>query len=258
MVGSLAGGGPGGQDTGLQAAPSPRRGSLRHGRRAGDGGRKCWPSSSRRTRASGHRSVGCGRTAVSRRVLRDGGYLRSGLQRLRPVPAGGARVFEGPGPLDHKHRHDPRRRDHGSRRALRPPPRPARRAPRRRLRARAPRGDGTGQPRGGPGPCLAALSAAAYGLPCRAAWSAFAAGSLAVAALNAALLPRGPANTGETKTPGWPGLGWFWCAASAPLFGVALSFGVVNAVYWSFAVDLVSSAGGLSPNAGPLLCTGLE
>src|SRR4028119_1553476 len=39
MVGSLAGGGPGGQDTGLQAAPSPRRGSLRHGRRAGDGGR---------------------------------------------------------------------------------------------------------------------------------------------------------------------------------------------------------------------------
>ena len=54
---------------------------------------------------------------------------------------------------------------------------------------------------------LAALSAAAYGLPWRAAWSAFAAGSLAVAALNAALLPRGPANTEKTKTPGWPGLG---------------------------------------------------
>jgi MFS family permease len=48
---------------------------------------------------------------------------------------------------------------------------------------------------------LAALGAAAYGLPWRAAWFAFAAGSLAVAALNAALLPRGPANTGETKTP---------------------------------------------------------
>jgi predicted MFS family arabinose efflux permease len=104
---------------------------------------------------------------------------------------------------------------------------------------------------------LAALSAAAYGLPWRAAWTAFAAGSLAVAALNAALLPRGPANTGKTKTPGWPGLGWFWCAASAPLFGVALSFGVVNAVYWSFAVDLVSSAAGSGPDTGPLLYVAL-
>ncbi len=42
---------------------------------------------------------------------------------------------------------------------------------------------------------LVALSAAAYGLPWRAAWTAFAAGSLAVAALNATLLPRGPAQT---------------------------------------------------------------
>ena len=99
--------------------------------------------------------------------------------------------------------------------------------------------------------------AAAYGLPWRAAWSAFAAGSLAVAALNAALLPRGPANTEKTKTPGWPGLGWFWCAASAPLFGVALSFGVVNAVYWSFAVDLVSGATGSGPVTGPLLYVAL-
>ena len=104
---------------------------------------------------------------------------------------------------------------------------------------------------------LAALCAAAYGLPWRAAWFAFAAGSLAVAALNAALLPRGPANTAEKKTPGWPGLGWFWCAASAPLFGVALSFGVVNAVYWSFAVDLVSGAAGSAPATGPLLYVAL-
>ena len=104
---------------------------------------------------------------------------------------------------------------------------------------------------------LAALGAAAYGLPWRAAWFASAAGSLAVAALNAALLPRGPANTGETKTPGWPGLGWFWCAASAPLLGVAPSFGVVNAVYWSFAVDLVFDlvfdVVGSTPATGPLL-----
>jgi predicted MFS family arabinose efflux permease len=104
---------------------------------------------------------------------------------------------------------------------------------------------------------LAALSAAAYGLPWRAAWFAFAAGSLTVAALNAALLPRGPANTAAKKTPGWPGLGWFWCAASAPLFAVALSFGVVNAVYWSFAVDLVSGADGSTPATGPLLYVAL-
>ncbi|MDQ3377042.1 MAG: MFS transporter [Actinomycetota bacterium] len=104
---------------------------------------------------------------------------------------------------------------------------------------------------------LAALSAAAYGLPWRAAWFAFAAGSLAVAALNVALLPRGPAGAGGAKTVGWPGLGWFWCAASAPLFGVALSFGVVNAVYWSFAVDLVSGAAGSAPATGPLLYVAL-
>jgi predicted MFS family arabinose efflux permease len=104
---------------------------------------------------------------------------------------------------------------------------------------------------------LAALSAAAYGLPWRAAWLAFAAGSLAAAALNAALLPRAPANTGEAKTVGWPGLEWFWCAASAPLFGVALSFGVVNAVYWSFAVDLVSGVAGSTQATGPLFYVAL-
>lgn len=104
---------------------------------------------------------------------------------------------------------------------------------------------------------LVALSAAAYGLPWRSAWIAFAAGSLAVAALNAALLPRGPANAAETQTAAWPGLGWLWCAASAPLFGVALSFGVINAVYWSFAVDLVSGAAGSGPATGPLLYVAL-
>jgi len=98
---------------------------------------------------------------------------------------------------------------------------------------------------------LAALAATLYGLPWRGAWFAFAAGSLLVAALNAALLPRTSADGGESA--GWPGLGWFWCAASAPLFGVALLFGVVNAVYWSFAADLVSGASGSAPIAGPLL-----
>ncbi len=34
---------------------------------------------------------------------------------------------------------------------------------------------------------------------------------------------------------------------------MALSFGVINAVYWSFAVDLVSGAAGSGPATGPLL-----
>jgi len=38
---------------------------------------------------------------------------------------------------------------------------------------------------------------------------------------------------------------------------VALSFGVVNAVYWSFAVDLVSGAAGSGPGTGPLLYVAL-
>jgi predicted MFS family arabinose efflux permease len=104
---------------------------------------------------------------------------------------------------------------------------------------------------------VAALAATTYGLPWRAAWFAFAAVSLAAAALNAALLSLRPAVAGEAKTVGWPDLGWFWCPASAPLFGVALSFGVTNAVYWSFAADLVSGAAGSSPATGPLLYVGL-
>jgi len=104
---------------------------------------------------------------------------------------------------------------------------------------------------------LAALAATTYGLPWRAAWFAFAAVSLAAAALNAALLYPGTAEARETKAAGWPDLGWFWCAASAPLFGVALSFGVTNAVYWSFAADLVSGAAGSPPATGPLLYVGL-
>ena len=100
---------------------------------------------------------------------------------------------------------------------------------------------------------LAALAATVYGLPWRAAWAGFAAGALAAAALNAALLPRGAGVSDKGRTSGPPGWRWFWCRASAPLFAVAFSFGVVNAVYWSFAVDVVSRAAGPSPITGPLL-----
>jgi predicted MFS family arabinose efflux permease len=105
---------------------------------------------------------------------------------------------------------------------------------------------------------VAALATIAPGMPWRTGWLAFAACAVAVAALNARLLPHrgrhgGSHNAEEAVAGGWRGLGWFWCAASAPLFAVALSFGVVNGVYWSFAVDLISGAGTAFPTAGPLL-----
>ena len=99
---------------------------------------------------------------------------------------------------------------------------------------------------------LVALAAASWGMPWRTGWIFFAVCSLVVAALNARLLPGAP--HGSERTAGWPGVGWFLRPASTPLFAVALSFGAVNAVYWSFAVDLlVSGAGGYSSGTGPAL-----
>ena len=99
---------------------------------------------------------------------------------------------------------------------------------------------------------LVALAAVSWGTPWRTGWIVFAACSLAVAALNARLLPGAPRGSGETG--GWLGVRWSLPSASAPLFAVALSFGAVNAVYWSFAVDLlVSGAGGYPSETGPVL-----
>ena len=92
-----------------------------------------------------------------------------------------------------------------------------------------------------------------WGTSWRAPWLAFAACAVVAALLNTRLLPRGPYGAGGAVAGGWPGVGWFWSRASAPLFAVALSFGAVNAVYWSFAVDRISDAGGSSPATGPVL-----
>ena len=104
---------------------------------------------------------------------------------------------------------------------------------------------------------LVALAAVAGGLPWRAAWLVFVAGAILSAGLNALLLPRMPdgATTRERDVaPGRrPSVGWLSRAGSAPLFVVATSFGAVNAFYWSFNADLVSSAGAPLPNAGPTL-----
>ena len=78
---------------------------------------------------------------------------------------------------------------------------------------------------------LTALAAGTWGLHWRAAWLGFALAAFAAAAYNAWLLPGGPHGSGgrgEVRLLGW---GWFARDGSAPLFVVALSFGVVNAVY---------------------------
>ena len=99
-----------------------------------------------------------------------------------------------------------------------------------------------------------ALATLLLGTSWRAPWLVFAACAVVAAGLNARLLPRGgPHGAGGAVAGGWPGVGWFWSTASAPLFAVALSFGGVNAVYWSFAADRISGAIGSSPATGPLL-----
>jgi predicted MFS family arabinose efflux permease len=96
-----------------------------------------------------------------------------------------------------------------------------------------------------------ALAAVVGELPWRAVWLAFVAGAVLSAALNALLLMGTSSAGGETARR--PGVGWILRAGSIPLFVVAFSFGVVNAFYWSFNADIVSSAGLSLSNAGPVL-----
>lgn len=102
---------------------------------------------------------------------------------------------------------------------------------------------------------LVALAVFAWDLPWRAAWLVFAAGAGAATAVNAWALAGSRPTSGMDSgvvSGRRAGLGWLWREGAAPLFAGALSFGVVNAFYWSFAVDLVFRSGG-SPLAGPLL-----
>ena len=112
----------------------------------------------------------------------------------------------------------------------------------------------------------AGLAALAAGASWRGAWFAFAAFAVAAAVPNALILTggsRGPARgsadgPGEADAdearPSRSGPGRFLRAETVPLYTVALSFGVVSAFYFSFAVDLVARSGGLSrAAAGPVL-----
>jgi predicted MFS family arabinose efflux permease len=92
----------------------------------------------------------------------------------------------------------------------------------------------------------------------RGVWIGFAVVALAVTAWNALLLPKGPhGNGGDEEDDAQPELRWRWFVgpSSMRLFAVAISFGFTGTVYWTYAVDLISEAGGFSPSAGPLLWT---
>jgi predicted MFS family arabinose efflux permease len=97
----------------------------------------------------------------------------------------------------------------------------------------------------------------------RAGWLVFAATALLVTVWNAWLLPggsgvaRGRQGTGGETFSFWAGLraryAWLLGAQTAPLFAVALGFGAVVSVYFSFAVEFVSGSGPLSAAAGTVL-----
>lgn len=116
----------------------------------------------------------------------------------------------------------------------------------------------------------AGLVALAAGASWRGAWFAFAACAVAAAVPNVLILPSGSRGSAqgsavgstvavaaaEEARPPRPGLRRFLSAETLPMFVVALSFGVVSAFYFSFAVDLVARSGGLSrAAAGPVLYT---
>lgn len=96
----------------------------------------------------------------------------------------------------------------------------------------------------------------------RVGWLVFAATALAVTLWNAWLLPKGSNGvpvSRDTEGEGsfWTGLrsrySWLFRDETAPLFAVALLFGMAVSVYFSFAVDLVSGSGPLSATAGTVL-----
>lgn len=103
----------------------------------------------------------------------------------------------------------------------------------------------------------AGVAALLAGADWRLAWIAFAVAALAALAPNAAVLgglaPRTASDAGGGGFPWIAWRRWLLRGESAPLFVVALAFGVVNAFYFSFAVDLVVATGLSRTFAGPVL-----
>ncbi|WP_198345823.1 MFS transporter [Nocardiopsis gilva] len=77
-------------------------------------------------------------------------------------------------------------------------------------------------------------------------WVFFAVAAVAVTAYNARVLPGGPDPARPAIDRSSTGLAWLMRRPAAPLYASALSYGLVGAVFWSFAVEAVSG----SPDSG--------
>jgi predicted MFS family arabinose efflux permease len=92
--------------------------------------------------------------------------------------------------------------------------------------------------------------ALAVGTQWRLAWIAYAALAL-LATLWAARALGGTRTAVADVEPLRPS--WFFCPRSGPLLAGAFLIGLGSSVYWTFAVDLVASEGGASPQAARLV-----
>jgi predicted MFS family arabinose efflux permease len=90
------------------------------------------------------------------------------------------------------------------------------------------------------------LALLARGTGWRYAWLVFALAALAASAYNARVLPG--SSGGKAKTSGRPG----YRRSALPLLLTAVLYGLVGAVYWSFAVEAVTDAAGTGSATAPL------
>jgi predicted MFS family arabinose efflux permease len=89
------------------------------------------------------------------------------------------------------------------------------------------------------------------------AWTIFAAVALLVTVYNARVLPGGPQTTAAARESSRRHLDLRWLvrAQAMPLYATGLSYGMVGAVYWTFAVDAVSQNAAAGEATGPLFAT---
>ncbi|MES1923972.1 MFS transporter [Salinisphaera sp. T31B1] len=113
----------------------------------------------------------------------------------------------------------------------------------------------TGTAAGIVGAGVLALAVAGLDHGWRTVWVVFCLAALLSAIVNLYALARLPRGAARTVPRGW--LGQLVAPPTWPLLAIALSFGVTNGFYLSFAVDHVSQAGGLAGIAtalsGPVL-----
>ncbi|MEU9111274.1 MFS transporter [Streptomyces sp. NPDC048483] len=99
------------------------------------------------------------------------------------------------------------------------------------------------------------LAIIAHGPSWQYAWTAFALAALAVTVYNARILPGGPHHRSPRTPQQRLGLRWFARRQAVPLYVTALSYGLIGAVYWTFAVDAVSQDLKEGDPTGPVFWT---